>query len=43
MYGFCSAHGSDDKFILVGKPEGRRHLGDLGVDGRILLKSALNK
>jgi hypothetical protein len=24
--------------ILVGKPEGRNHLEDLGVDGRIILK-----
>ena len=24
--------------VLVGKPEGRRPLGDLGVDGRIILK-----
>jgi hypothetical protein len=23
---------------LVGKPEGRRHLGDPGVDGRIILR-----
>ena len=23
--------------VLVGKPEGRRHWGDLGVDGRIIL------
>ena len=23
--------------VLVGKPEGRNHLGDLGVDGRIIL------
>jgi hypothetical protein len=24
--------------ILVGRPEGRNHLGDPGVDGRIILK-----
>jgi hypothetical protein len=24
--------------LLVGKPEGRNHLGDLGIDGRIVLK-----
>jgi hypothetical protein len=24
--------------ILVGRPEGRHHLGDPGVDGRIILK-----
>ena len=23
--------------VLVGKPEGRNHWGDLGVDGRIIL------
>jgi len=23
--------------VLVGKPEGRKHYGDLGVDGRIIL------
>jgi hypothetical protein len=27
--------------ILVGKPEERDHIGDLGVDGRILLKRIL--
>jgi hypothetical protein len=24
--------------VLVGKPEGRNHLKDLGIDGRIILK-----
>jgi hypothetical protein len=24
--------------ILVGRPEGRHHLGDRGIDGRIILK-----
>jgi hypothetical protein len=24
--------------VLVGKPEGKNHWGDLGVDGRILLR-----
>jgi len=24
--------------VLVGKPEGRDHLGDLGIDWRIILK-----
>jgi len=25
--------------VLVGKPEGKNHLEDLGIDGRIILKS----
>jgi hypothetical protein len=25
-------------YILVGKPRGENHLGDLGVDGRIAVK-----
>jgi hypothetical protein len=29
--------------ILVGRPEGRHHLGDPGVDGRILLKRVFKK
>ena len=29
--------------VLVGKPEGRKHLGDRGVDGRIILKRMLEK
>jgi hypothetical protein len=29
-------------FILVGKPEWNDHLGDLGIDGRIILKWILN-
>jgi hypothetical protein len=24
--------------MVAGKPEGKSHLGDLGIDGRILLK-----
>jgi hypothetical protein len=29
--------------VLVGKPEGRRPLGDPGVDGRIILEWILGK
>jgi hypothetical protein len=29
--------------ILVGRPEGRHHLGDPGVDGRIILKRIFKK
>jgi hypothetical protein len=29
--------------ILVGKPEGENHLGELGVDGRIALKRNLQE
>jgi hypothetical protein len=29
--------------VLVGKPEGRNHLEDPGVDGRIILKWILEK
>jgi hypothetical protein len=29
--------------ILVGRPEGRRHLEDQGVDGRIILKWIFKK
>jgi hypothetical protein len=29
--------------VLVGKPEGKSHLGDPGIDGRIILKWILKK
>jgi hypothetical protein len=29
--------------ILVGKPEGRRHLGDPDIDGRVILKYIFKK
>ena len=29
--------------VLVGKPEGKNHLGDPSVDGRIILRSILRK
>ena len=34
----CMGKGRGVYRVLVGKPEGRNHLGDLGVDGRILLR-----
>ena len=35
----CGAYGRGEGVyrVLVGKQEGRRHWGDLGVDGRIIL------
>jgi len=29
--------------VLMGKPEGKRHLGDPGVDGRIILRWIFRK
>jgi hypothetical protein len=29
--------------ILIGKPEGKRHMQDLGVDGRIILEWIIGK
>jgi hypothetical protein len=29
--------------VLVGKPEGKKHLGDPGVDGRIILRWIFRK
>jgi hypothetical protein len=47
MGGACRTHGKIEKMyiltILVGKTQGKRHLGDLGVDGRIILKLILEK
>jgi hypothetical protein len=39
MGGACSADGEErDVYrILVGKPEGKNHWGDPGVDGRVIL------
>jgi hypothetical protein len=30
-------------WVLMGKPEGRDHLGDSGVDGRIILRWFVRK
>jgi hypothetical protein len=36
----CSTHGKDEKCIqmLVGKPEGKNHAEDLGVDEKVILE-----
>jgi hypothetical protein len=44
----CGTYGREEEKInacrgLVGKCEGRRQLGDLGVDGRVILKLVLKK
>jgi hypothetical protein len=41
----CNAHGGNEKTnkILAGKPEGKRPLGRLDVDRRIILKCILGK
>jgi len=40
MGGTCSTYGTQESCIqgLMGRPEGKDHLENLGVDGRILLK-----
>jgi len=41
MGGACSAYGGERRGVcrvLVGKPEGKRPLGDTGVDGKITLR-----
>jgi hypothetical protein len=45
MGGACSTYGEKIGAyrILVGRPEGRHHLGDPGVDGRIILKWVFKK
>jgi hypothetical protein len=35
--------GRDIYMVLVGKPEGKRHLVDPGVDGRIILRGIFKK
>jgi hypothetical protein len=40
----CSTYGTDKKYkTVIGKPEGKDHLGHLGVDGRITLICILQK
>jgi hypothetical protein len=45
MGGACSRCGERKGLsrVLVKKPEGRDHLGDTGVDGRIILRWILRK
>ena len=35
-------HKANINMVLIGKPEGKNHLEDLSVDGRIILKLFLN-
>jgi len=43
--GACSTYGGQDRFIqgLVEKPEGKNHLEDHKVDGRIILRWIFRK
>jgi hypothetical protein len=43
MGGACSTYGESrgEYRVLVRKPEGRNHLEDAGIDGRIILKYIL--
>jgi hypothetical protein len=45
MGGACSAYGVGRGVhrVLVGKPEGRKHLGDRGEDGEIILRWIFRK
>ena len=45
MGGACGAYGGgrDVHRVLVGKPEGKSHWGDLDVDGRIILRWIFGK
>ena len=45
MGGACSSYGREEVVyrVLMGKSEGKNHLGDPGVDGRIILKWILRK
>jgi len=41
----CRTHGGEDKYIqsIVGESWKKEHLGDLGVDGNVILKLNLKK
>ena len=45
MGGACSKYGDRRGIykVLVGKPEGKNHLGDPGVDGKIILRWIFRK
>jgi len=45
MGGACGAYGGGKGVhrVLVGKPEGKSHWGDLDVDGRIILRWIFKK
>jgi hypothetical protein len=45
MGGACGTYGvrSSVYRVLVGKPEGKNHLEDPGIDGRIILRWIVNK
>jgi len=46
MGGTCRAYGREERCIhgvLLGKPEGKNHLEDPGVDGRIILRWIFRK
>jgi hypothetical protein len=36
-------HGRGEKYVYIGKPEGKTSPGKLGVDGRIILNWILKK
>jgi hypothetical protein len=38
MEEFCETCGEEERYVHVGKPEGKNHLKALDVDGRIILK-----
>jgi hypothetical protein len=45
MGGSCSAYVVEERWVqgLVGKPEGKRPLGDTGTDGKIILRWTFRK